>query len=160
VAGAGLTPLLKKLQYKGSDSIYVRGAPRELKPEVAEMVTVTSVKSSPTCKQQYDFALFFVRSCAEIAKLAPRAAQKVPGDGTLWFAYPKKTSRRYQSDISRDAGWQPLADLGYEGVRQISIDDDWSALRFRRADLIKQLKRDSARALSQTGRRRAARSRR
>jgi hypothetical protein len=134
--------LFKKLQYKGSDSIYVRNAPRELKPELAEMGKLTAVKSSPVCKQQYDFALFFVRSCAEIEKLAPKAAEKVPGDGVLWFAYPKKSSKRYPSDISRDDGWQPLGNLGYEGVRQVAINEDWSALRFRRADLIEHIKRD------------------
>jgi hypothetical protein len=41
---------LKKLQYEGSDEIYVRGAPAEIKPELAEMAELTTVKSSPTCK--------------------------------------------------------------------------------------------------------------
>ncbi len=58
-------------------------------------------------------------------------------------------------NISRDSGWQPLGDLGYEGVRQVAIDDDWSALRFRHVDSIATLKRESSRAMSKRGKDRA-----
>ncbi len=41
------------------------------------------------------------------------------------------TSRKFRSDINRDGMWELLSRLGIRAVRQISIDDDWSALRFR-----------------------------
>jgi hypothetical protein len=72
----------------------------------------------------------------------------------LWVAYPKKASKRYSSDVGRDDSFQPLGDLGFEGVRQIAVDDDWSALRFRRAEHIKAMKRDRRGAMSRAGRRR------
>ena len=77
-------------------------------------------KKSPTCKQRYDFALFFIKSCPDIEKYAGKAAGKMNDDGILWFAYPKKSSKKYETDLSRDQGWQPLGDLGYEGVRQVA----------------------------------------
>ncbi len=76
-------------------------------------------------------------------------------DGILWFAYPKKSSKEYETNLSRDDGWQPLDDLGYEGVRQVAIDEDWSALRFRHVDHIKTMNHDKKRAMSKKGKKRA-----
>jgi len=45
--------------------------------------------------------------------------------------------KKYTCDISRDNGWQALGELGFEGVRMVAIDEDWSAVRFRRAEYIK-----------------------
>ena len=72
----------------------------------------------------------------------------------LWVAYPKRSSKKYRSDIGRDEGWQPLGDLGYEGVRMVAIDADWSALRLRDARYIKTMKRDPKRSMSKEGRKR------
>ena len=80
--------------------------------------------------------LAFVRSRAEVKEAARSVLSKADPDALLWFAYPKKASRRYSADISRDDGWEPLAAAGYRPVRQISIDEDWSALRFRRAEAV------------------------
>lgn len=68
---------------------------------------------------------------ADIARLAETAAGALAPDGLFWWAYPKKSSRRYASDLARDEGWAPLYGLGFGPVRQIAIDDDWSAVRFR-----------------------------
>jgi hypothetical protein len=38
----------------------------------------------------------------------------------------------------------------------VAIDADWSALRFRRAERIKSMRRDASRALSAQGKRRTA----
>jgi hypothetical protein len=55
----------------------------------------------------------------------------------LWFAYPKKSSGKYSSNIDRDHGWKTLNDSGFYGIRLVSVDDDWSALRFRSIRFIK-----------------------
>jgi hypothetical protein len=59
------------------------------------------------------------------------------GDALLWFAYPKGTSKRYHCEFNRDTGWQVIRDAGFDSVRQVAIDEDWSALRFRRVEFIK-----------------------
>ncbi len=38
--------------------------------------------------------------------------------------------------------------VGFEGVRQVAIDEDWSALRFRRVEYIKRMTRDPKRAMT------------
>ena len=64
-----------------------------------------------------------------------------PEDEAIWLAYPKGTSKRYKSKINRDNGWKYLGQFDYEGVRQIAIDEDWSALRFRKIRFIKTMTR-------------------
>jgi len=146
--------VFQKLQFKNHDKIYVLGAPPEFRPILDSMSEYTLVKKSPMCKQEYEFALFFVKQSQDIAKYAEKASAKVPGDGLLWFAYPKKSSKKYQTDISRDHGWQPLGDLGFEAVRQVAIDENWSALRFRHVSFIKTLRRDRELRMSQEGKKR------
>ena len=50
----------------------------------------------------------------------------------------------YKCDFNRDNGWTRLGELGFEPVRQVAIDDDWSALRFRRVGFIKTMTRSFA----------------
>jgi hypothetical protein len=65
------------------------------------------------------------------------ALHNLMDDGVLWFCYPKKTSKKYSSDIDRDHGWKVLNDSGLYGIRMVAIDKDWSALRFRNKKYIK-----------------------
>jgi hypothetical protein len=60
----------------------------------------------------------------------------VPADVTLglalvWVAYPK--AGKLGTDLNRDRLWQLVQDEGIRPVRQIAIDEVWSALRFRSA---------------------------
>jgi hypothetical protein len=77
----------------------------------------------------------------QVDALAPTLALKVEGDAIVWFAYPKGTSKRYKSQIGRDNGWNVLGHEGFEPVRMVAIDEDWSAKRFRRAGFIKNMTR-------------------
>ena len=66
-------------------------------------------------------------------------------DGLLWLCYPKKSSKTYKgSDCSRDTVTGMLSEEGFEPVRQIAIDEDWSALRFRKPEKIKKMVRTFA----------------
>jgi len=86
------------------------------------------------------FALSFVTQIAELHRLSRKLSAKAAGDAILWFAYPKGTSKKYSCDFNRDDGWEVLRQAGFDSVRQVAIDDDWSALRFRRVEFIKQSK--------------------
>ncbi len=76
------------------------------------------------------FAIAFVSRSVNVKRLIEPGTDTLKEDGILWFCYPKK-STGIKTDISRDLGWEPLWAMGYQGVRQISIDSVWSALRFR-----------------------------
>lgn len=108
--------------------------------------------------EQIAFVLAFVMTQVEVNAVATTVAKKVPGDGVVWFAYPKAISKRYRCDFNRDTGWQVLGDLGFEGVRQVAIDDDWSALRFRRVEFVRTMSRDTTRAMTPQGKARVSAS--
>lgn len=50
-------------------------------------------------------------------------------DRLTWVSYPK--SGQLDTDLNRDSLAALLAESGIQPVRQIAIDDVWSALRFR-----------------------------
>ncbi|MGD9933860.1 MAG: hypothetical protein AB7T37_09075 [Dehalococcoidia bacterium] len=78
------------------------------------------------------------------ASLVERSVPAPAESAALWVAYPRESSKRYQSDFSRDGSWETLGRQGLEPVRQAAIDDDWSALRFRRMTNIKTIGRDAS----------------
>ncbi|MDR2984449.1 MAG: hypothetical protein LBV34_06380 [Nocardiopsaceae bacterium] len=52
-------------------------------------------------------------------------------DRLAWIGYPK--DGKLDTDLNRDLLVQAMFRLGVQPVRQVSIDETWSALRFRRA---------------------------
>jgi hypothetical protein len=87
------------------------------------------------------FLLAFVQSEEEVQKYFLEMHALSLEDEAIWMAYPKGTSKKYKAQINRDSGWKIVGDMDYEGVRQIAIDEDWSALRFRKIRYIKNLTR-------------------
>lgn len=105
------------------------------------------------------FVLVFATKQAEVNDYATRLAPKLEGDVVLWVCYPKGTSKKYKCEFNRDNGWKVLGELGWEGVRMVAIDEDWSALRFRKTEYIKTMTRREDFALSATGKQRTQKSR-
>jgi hypothetical protein len=146
-------PVFKKLNLKEEQILLIMNAPKSFLPAMAEVDDSITIDRGPI-RERYGFVLIFAEQAAAIQAAATVLSKKLSEDAKLWIAYPKKSSKKYQSDISRDHGWQPLGDLGYEGVRQIAIDEDWSALRFRHVDYIKTMKRSKNLAMSKKGKER------
>ena len=67
----------------------------------------------------------------EIEQFISTIYQKLKGDAVIWLCYPKMTSKNYKCHFNRDSGWTSLGKYNLEPVRQVAIDDDFSALRFR-----------------------------
>ncbi|CAK9065478.1 unnamed protein product [Durusdinium trenchii] len=88
-------------------------------------------------------------------ELAPSAAKKAGSEGLLWIAYPKKSSKKYQSDVGRDDSFSAFGKLSYEKVRMVALDDDWSAVRLKAAAHIKTLTRRRETCDSALGKRKA-----
>lgn len=143
--------IFKKLNYKDQKVIHILQAPESFYAAMDEMSGITQIKTSLARDEQAIFILAFVTQQNEVDTLTPLFANALQGDGLLWFAYPKGTSKRYKCDFNRDTGWNILGQFGFESVRMVAIDEDWSALRFRRAEYIKTMKREEKRAISATG---------
>jgi hypothetical protein len=78
------------------------------------------------------FSLAFVTRQAEVDILAHSIAARAQGDAIVWFAYPKGTSKKFKRDFRRGTGWVTMHAAGFDTVRSIAIDEDWTGLRFRR----------------------------
>lgn len=144
--------LLRKMQRKHEDHLVVLGAPGELDPLFREMEGVIPVHHGIEEKEAVPFVIAFVASVEQLAETVALLERHITSDTLLWFAYPKTSSRRYRSTITRDKGWEPLGRLGLEPVRQIALDDDWSALRFKPVREIKHMRRSKSMAASEAGR--------
>ena len=139
-----------KLQLKDRKVILVLNAPASFEPELARLEGV-DVKRSLSDVKEVEFSLAFVTSQAELDAAVKGITSRAKGDAVVWFAYPKGSSKKYTSTINRDSGWDSLGSTGFEGVRMIAIDEDWSAVRFRKAEFIKAMKRDPKHAMSAIG---------
>ncbi|BBI32577.1 YdeI/OmpD-associated family protein [Cohnella abietis] len=78
----------------------------------------------------YDYVQLFATSVADVERLALQAIRLVKPDGLLWMNYPKGTSK-LKADLNRDRGWSVVSEAGWEGIALVSIDETWSAMRFR-----------------------------
>jgi hypothetical protein len=145
------------LQVAGADPRLVLDAPAEQAPLLEALGDGAKLDITPQPGRRYPFLLAFVRTLSEVERVARLTADVLAGgDSKLWLAYPKGSSRRYTCEFNRDTGWAALGDAGFETVRQVAIDEDWSALRFRRVAFIGSMVRDPSRALTKEGRARGS----
>jgi hypothetical protein len=131
-----MSPLFQKLNLKDQREIVIFNAPASFEPELKLLYGISVVRN-PKKPQAVSFALAFATKQAELDRLSKMLASAAQGDALLWFAYPKGTSKRYQCEFNRDTGWGVIRGAGFDSVRQVAIDADWSALRFRRLNFIK-----------------------
>jgi hypothetical protein len=131
-----MSSLWAKLNLKDQKEIAILNAPDSFAAEL-EALGGIRVHRRIVGVEELTFVLAFVVTKAELDKVAAAVVSKASGDALLWFAYPKGTSKKYQCDFNRDSGWDILRKSGFDTVRQVAIDADWSALRFRRIERIK-----------------------
>jgi len=141
-----MSELFRKLQRGERDTIHVLNAPDSFAVELEKLAGV-AVKRA--LRGRTDFALAFAITRKELDAVSKRMVEAAGDDAVLWVAYPKRSSKRYRCEFDRDDGWTVLGAAGYEPVRMVAIDEDWSALRFRKAEAIGTMTR--SRAISDAG---------
>jgi hypothetical protein len=152
-----MNPIFKKLNYKDQKELHIVNSPDSFKKETDEMHSLASIKNSLTNTKSVSFFLAFVTKQKEVDEWCKKIATVLSDDGLLWLAYPKGTSKKYKCDFNRDTGWEVLGKLGFEPVRMIAIDEDWSALRFRKPENIKKMVRSFA--MTELGKKKVAANR-
>lgn len=136
-----MTPLFKKLNFKNQTAIVAINYPKSFEVELNAMKEIASYINDIKKAKEIDFAMLFVTKQNEIDVLIKEIYSKLKGDAVLWFCYPKGSSKNYTCNFNRDTGWQTLAKYELEPVRIVAIDEDWSALRFRKVKFIKTITR-------------------
>ncbi|MBM7662369.1 hypothetical protein JOC85_003176 [Bacillus mesophilus] len=138
-----LHPILKKLQIKTQDKpVLILNEPKEYEEVISafEATVHTEIK-----EEAYSFVQVFGTTNETIKELAIKGVAVLEENGLMWLCYPKKSSKTYKgSDCSRETVASLLSDQGFEPVRQVAIDEDWSALRFRTVEQIKSMTRKFA----------------
>lgn len=110
-----------KLQLKPGQSVAVVNPPPGLVlPEVVPAATAADA----------DAVVVFVVRQDDLGS-AGQAVAAARADRLAWIGYPK--GGQLGTDLNRDRLVAALADHGVQPVRQVSIDETWSALRFRPA---------------------------
>lgn len=130
-----MATIFDKLNLKDHREILVLDAPESFEHEIKALNGVNVLRNLGAAKR-VSFSLAFVIQKAHVDRVSKAIAAKAQGDAVLWFAYPKGTSKKFKCDFNRDSGWDVVRAAGFDAVRQVAIDADWSALRFRRMEFI------------------------
>ena len=146
-----MTPLFKKLNFKQQQDVFILNAPVEFEDEMRAMQQHTTIRNTVDTGDNVAFVLAFVKTKTDIDQAIAAFRERLKGDATVWFAYPKGTSKKYKAEINRDQGWEILGKSGFEAVRQVAVDDDWSAVRFRKVEFIKTMNRRKDFAMTEQG---------
>jgi len=134
----GSSTMAKKLRLAAEHSIVVLNAPdgflAQLQPGPAD------VKTELQTNETYDAVLLFVRDIDELRRSGAAAIHATRPNGLLWISYPKGGKARGATDlpatpwwVQRDVLGEITSQTGYKPVAFLAVDDNWTALRFKRA---------------------------
>lgn len=121
--------VIKKLRFK--DHGVVLNAPPGLESELVQHGFQTGFEKNTRSKN----TLVFINNYKECKDFLQNHLKDVETDSILWLAYPKGTSG-IKTDINRDSLRVAGEEFGITTVTAISIDNIWSALRFRPIDRV------------------------
>ena len=122
---------LSKLLYKAQAPVLVLYPP----VEAAGLVEALHGLEALEGEEPAEFMLAFAKDLDDAEDAVDVADEDLADGAIFWLAFPKQTSKKYPGlDIDRDSLHARLADLAWEGVSLVALDDDWSAMRFKRKD--------------------------
>jgi hypothetical protein len=151
-----MTPLFKKLNFKDHKSILVINSPESFENELQEMQSIAAIHKEFIKVKEIEFAMCFATKQSQIDQSIKEIYPRLKGDVVLWMCYPKGTSKKYKCDFNRDTGWQVLGQYNLVPVRAVAIDEDWSALRFRKIEFVKSITRRESFALTDEAKKRTS----
>ncbi len=129
--------LVKKLNLKPGMSVLVINAPdgyiERLRADFPDGV-VHDLAERPGGKGHFDCVHLFVRDSGELESFYNTAHAAMRDNTLFWISYPKQSSG-VKSDLNRDSLHVRIISDGWQGVRQVSLDDIWSALRYKRPEV-------------------------
>lgn len=114
-----------KLQLKSEHVVALLDVPEDVTLDLPDGTTRTDSPDGA------DAVVVFVHDTAELGERAEPALDAARRDALAWICYPK--SGQLGTDLNRDRLWQALEPKGVRPVRQVAVNDIWSALRFRPA---------------------------
>jgi len=117
-------PLAEKMHLKPGKSVTFLNVPPSLGDLAADLPA--GVKVTPA-DAPADVILIFVAGRAEAERELPAVKPCLAPGGALWVAFRKGN----KTDINRDSLFTLAFEFGLQAVANVSIDDEWSALRLK-----------------------------
>lgn len=126
--------LPKKLQMKPGQRAVVLNAPAGYLDKLVPLPDGVEISAAP--EGQFDFVQLFVNDLAQLQTFLPLAVQAVKPDALLWIAYPKGSAKT-GTNLNRDRLWTAVSEHHLTGVSLVSLDEVWSAMRFKPSEAVK-----------------------
>jgi hypothetical protein len=131
--------LIKKLLLKPGQKAAVLNPPAGYLEGLGPLPEGVELQAKPSAP--LDFVHLFVKGKAGLFMFVPQALRSLKDDAIFWISYPKGSAKA-KTDLNRDILWKLMERHGYEGVAMISIDETWSAMRFRPKDKVGKIRKD------------------
>jgi hypothetical protein len=116
--------LTGKLQFKSGQSVAVVNAPADAALELADHPVADRAGDA-------DVVVVYCTNQAELERFRDDVISPARRDALTWVAYPK--ARQLGTDLNRDVLAELVKAHDVRPVRQVSLDEVWSALRLRPA---------------------------
>ena len=125
--------LPQKLQMKAGQRAVIINPPENYLERLQPLPEGVELVATPI--GQFDFVQVFVKNMEDLQNLLPITTQAVKHAALLWIAYPKGGAK-VGTDINRDLLWDAVSKHNLSGVTLISLDEVWSAMRFRPSERV------------------------
>jgi hypothetical protein len=120
--------LLKKLRLHANQPLWLINAPAYMIQFFADF----AVKQKPGKEKPVAQLILFAKSGDELNSYLIKLADYIGHNTLFWICYPKKNGS-IQSDLILMKTWDIVFSSGYRGQTSVSIDDDWTGMRFTNA---------------------------
>jgi hypothetical protein len=134
----GFSSTAKKLRLAAGQKVAILNAPEGYTAQLSPGPADIGIQLQPAAL--YDVVQLFVSTAAELRREGPAALRAVKPGGLLWITYPKGEATRGVTDLPPTPWWMKQDVLGeitsvtgYKPVAFVAIDDNYTALRFKRA---------------------------
>ena len=121
-------PLAAKLGLKAGQTVALVDAPDDIEATLGDLPAGTTLRRGNRGKREV--TIWFVTASRELDRRIGALARAV-GEGTLWAAWPKRTSS-LATDLVESRVQEAGLAVGLVDTKVVALDDDWSALRFTR----------------------------
>ena len=128
MAGYSGTPLTKKLGIKEGFHVGLVNSPKGFRKELTDLPAGVKF-STEDIPKQVDLILLFLDSERTLIREFPKMMKKIPANGTLWVAWPKKSSG-LTTDLSFDNVQKFGLASGLVDVKICAVNEIYSGLKF------------------------------
>lgn len=129
-----ISPLAKKLQVKPGQHVLIYNAP-DYYISILELLP-QQVTIAFTAAGSFTNVQLFVQNSIELEKTLKIIHGSLTPDSVFWIMYPKKTSG-ILSDLEMTSSWKEPGNYGLRPVASVSVDNTWTAIRFKPIDQVK-----------------------